>query len=108
MSKWRSRNRDLWAPPKTEADAKGGKHTGASEDPGDAATRREIEDLQSSAPRPKDNRPGLLGSRVVRRRHDDRAEATLPSLLSGENDDPKENTRSSFSPHDSEDDVCFR
>ena len=72
------------------------------------ATRREIEDLQSSAPRPKDNRAGLLGSRVVRRRHDDRAEATLPSLLSGENDDPKENTRSSFSPHDSEDDVCFR
>ena len=32
-------------------------------EPGDAATRREIEDLQNSAPRPKDTRPELLGVR---------------------------------------------
>ena len=81
MSQWRSRNRDLWAAPKNDAEGKSGKHGAASDEPGDAATRREIENLQKSAPRPKDMRPELWGAWVVERRQGYRAESSMPSLL---------------------------
>ena len=65
MSKWRSRNRDLWAAPKDEAETKGGRRAAGSDEPADAATRKEIEELQNSAPRPKDGSPELLGGEAV-------------------------------------------
>ena len=68
------------AAPKNDAECKNGKHAATSDEPADLATRREIEDLQNSAPRPKDSGPELVGNRMVRLRLRYRAETMIPSL----------------------------
>ena len=81
MSKWHSRNRDLWAAPKDEAETKGGRRAAGSDEPADAATHKEIEELQNSAPRPKDGSPELVGNRVVKLRLRYRVETNMPFVM---------------------------